>query len=798
MPPVSIAMARSKPTLLPFLLLLLAFLPAGLPAATRLLYSFSYDRPLAPPHWATTVEKGDLTAEIRPWPNAEPGLTGHFSYSASQGWPSAKLLIPPELADWRNLQSLHIELFVPEDCTFLGIEIRTAGDARPISWYNLSFSAGRHHLVLPLEDFQGSHDLSQVIHLDFFGMQPKKPFQLFLGDITGESREPRELREEGVQEARRLREALQWRQERLGRNAPQSLPKMLDRVDEYLQDDSSLHFPRELLRECRGQLPGLDLLLFRQEAKGKTLSLLWCFPEEKIHRGPYAFLAPPSPGYTLEAARGEAESAQLAALALRPAQAVRAFLETPPRQEDGTPFPLDALTLSPVGYVECPKPHYTVEFSGLWPDPILEYLQAPFPLEEGLYQSWWLDAQVPRDQKPGLYRGEVVVVADGERQALPFAIQVRKVTLEPGAPYFTPVSYGGPAHIPFNAPGYWEYKHAIMDMLLQHRLQPDEIYMGPDKPRALEETQYALARGAKSFNLGHINGALSPERLQRMQEAYRMYQKAGILDKAYIYCFDEAPAEQFPLIRETLRQVRQALPGVPIYTTLYDNTFGLKSGLDELVDGWFPGTRIFHANPENIQAARARGRRVGYYVACSPFLPFANLLMEYPGMAPRLLMGFMAKKVDNQDAFLYYASTLWLTIRHEGGNHTLGEPIPIPVAGGPVLQEPWNGNSFGNFNGDGRLLYPAQDRPIPSLRLKYMRDGVEDAMLLDQLRQTLENTPVAASGPAAQWLQEARKEAQVEDELVTSLAIWSKDPRLAHRKHNRLLQLLEEQPATHP
>ncbi|MGN0866339.1 MAG: glycoside hydrolase domain-containing protein [Oligosphaeraceae bacterium] len=781
-----------RPSPSPLLLTCLALLAlaAPLPAATRLLYSFSYDSPVAAPDWATTESQGDFSAEIRPWPNAEPGLTGHFSYSASQGWPSAKLLIPPALADWRNLQSIQVELFMPEDCTAMGIEIRTEADAKPISWYNLSFSAGRHHLVLPLDDFKTEFDLSRVVHLDFFGMQPKKPFQIYIGDITGESREPRELRQEGVQEATRLRESLLWRQERLGQGAPGRLRRLLQEVEEYLQNPELLHFPRELQHQCQRLLPELDLRLFRQEAAGKSLALLWCYPEEKIHRGPYAFLAPYAGAYTIEAARGEAESGQLAGLALRSLQEVRARLESAPVMEDGTPFPLDALRLSPVGYVDCPKPHYTVDYSGLWPDPILEYLQTPFPLEEGTYQSWWLDAQVPRDQKPGLYQGEVVVTADGERQTVPFSLLVRQVNLEPGAPYFTPISCGGPIHIPYGTPEYWNYKHAIMDLLLQHRIQPDEIYSGPDRDRALEENLYALNHGARHFNLGYINTALSPERLRQFKEAYQMYQEAGILDKAYIYCFDEATAEEYPMIRETLRKVRQELPGLPIFTTIYDNTFGVKSGLDDLVDGWIPGTRNFYDYPDNVRAARERGRKVGFYVACSPFLPFANLLLEYPGMAPRLLMGFMAKKVDNQDIFLYYASTLWISIRKEGGNYTLGDPIPVPVTGGPVLAEPWNGNSFGNFNGDGRLLYPGTDAPLPSLRLKYMRDGVEDAMLLDQLRRIL-GSPEAQEAPET-WLQEARKEAEVEDALVASLGVWAKDPRLVHRKHQRLLQLLEE------
>ncbi len=199
-----------------------------------------------------------------------------------------------------------------------------------------------------------------MIHLDFFGMQPKKSFEIYIGDISVESREPQELRQEGVQEATLLRESLLWRQERLGDQTPGRLCRFQGQVESYPQDPDLLYFPREWQQQIQRLLPELDLRLFRKEAAGNALGVQWCYPEEKIHRGPYAFLAPPAAHYTLEAARGEGESTQIAGLTLRPLQSVQARLETPPVLADGTPFPLEALRLSPVGYVDCPAPPSTI------------------------------------------------------------------------------------------------------------------------------------------------------------------------------------------------------------------------------------------------------------------------------------------------------------------------------------------------------------------------------------------------------------------------------------------------------
>ena len=80
------------------------------------------------------------------------------------------------------------------------------------------------------------------------------------------------------------------------------------------------------------------------------------------------------------------------------------------------------------------------------------------------------------------------------------------------------------------------------------------------------------------------------------------------------------------------------------------------------------------------------------------------------------------------------------------------------------------------------------DGPIPTQRIKMIRDGIEDWMYLDMLEKAVDNS----SDMSAEWYSTAIKEVAVEDELVTSLIEWTTDPALVKDKKARIADLLEE------
>ncbi len=770
------------------LLSLLLLLSLALPAKEALLTVPSSDRP---PEADWKLEGGPVNMSLAPWPNGESGLTVKFTYPVSSGgWPSGKFQVPQEMRDWSNARTLVIELYseIPKR---VGVEVATIPELpRRFSFSSQALTEcqqGRNTLRLPLEQMVG-FDLSQVKYIDIFTGDVAQEYSIYVGEIRLELRDPEEEAARNKAAMQEARAGLEWRKALLKGKLPPSAAQ-LQALESFLPETPETRQVERFQKECGKVFPRLDALYFRRAAEAEGgVALRWCMPEEKVLREDYAFLHAPLREYALEAARGEGESAQLVAYAPTPLQGIQAEWETLPAMEDGTQIPREALMLAPVGYVKTQDPPYQTEHIGYWPDPILEYLQSPIPLEAKTYQSWWLDVQVPQDQKPGLYRGAVKFTYDGGRsQVLPFTIRVHSFTLPKGVPYFSPVQFGTLANYPADPEARRAYWREIALLLIRHRLQPDQIYRGVDRPHMLEDSQWLLEQGAGFFNMGYINDSPSPEILETLAKNYRECQRLGIADKAYIYTFDEAPAQRFPLIRDTLKKIREAAPGLPIYTTLYDGTFGKTSGMEELVDGWIPLTVSYGRNAAYAAEARARGKKVGWYVCCTPLLPYANFLLEHPATANRLLMGFMARKY-RPDGFLYYGSCLWSTWTKTDKGYVRDKEIPIPVTGGPLLQEPWVANSFRNFSGDGRLLYPAADGPIPTTRLKSIRDGMEDWMYMD----LLEKAVAAPEGMSREWLTEATRELKVEPSLVQDLIHWTRDPQLLQEKRLRLARLLDE------
>ena len=777
-----------KRLLLPLLCALCALPLLG---TDLLLYESSAERP-PQVDWKPT---SDVTMVQAPWPNGESGLTVKFTYKGgTQGWPSGKLWLPEGLRDWRRAKTLNLEIFCDASCR-VGLELATYADSttKNMGGGTLYFTPGRHRIKIDLGELQG-FDISQVKYLDVFASHPQQDYSVYVGDIFLELEDPEAEADRNRAFLRHAKNSLAWRETLLSGKLPKSAEPLRKMVD-ALPETPGLDQTEALQALLRKTLPQVDRIFFQRDAREHAgLALRWCMPEEKVLRDRYAFRAPYSPDYTIQAARGEGESAQLVGFASRPLQGVTVQWETLPAREDGTQIPPQALALSPVGYVKTSDPAYKTEYVGYWPDPILEYLQTPIPMEADTYQSWWLDVQVPQEQAPGLYQGSVKVTYDGATQSLPIAIHVHDFTLAQGVPYFSPIHFIVPPAFPKAPEARRKYWEDIALMLIQHRLQPDAIYSGPDRPNLVEESQWLLEHGAQYFNLGFINDKVDDALLAKVQEAYQACQKAGILDHAYIYCYDEKPADMFPLIRESLQKIRKVAPGVPVYTTLYDGTFGRENGLDEVIDAWIPLTVSYGRNQDNAALARARGDKVCWYVCCAPTMPYANFLLEHPATANRLLMGFMKKKYGSQ-GFLYYQTSVWrIYEKDNSGTYVFKDMISTPVAGGPLLEYPWIGESFQNFPGDGRLLYPATDGPIPTTRLKSIRDGMEDWMYLELLEKAL----ARAEAMDDTWKEAARQELEVEPELVKNLTEWTTDPALVQAKKLRLATLLDQYAKANP
>ncbi len=103
-------------------------------------------------------------------------------------------------------------------------------------------------------------------------------------------------------------------------------------------------------------------------------------------------------------------------------------------------------------------------------------------------------------------------------------------------------------------------------------------------------------------------------------------------------------------------------------------------------------------------AAKAAGDELWWYVCVIPQAPYANFFTNYQGEASRVL--FWQQYMYDIDGCLYWAVNYW-----NGGAE-------------------WRTSDNGFYSGDGLLLYAGHRfgiyGPIGSLRMEYIRDGIED------------------------------------------------------------------------
>ena len=99
----------------------------------------------------------------------------------------------------------------------------------------------------------------------------------------------------------------------------------------------------------------------------------------------------------------------------------------------------------------------------------------------------------------------------------------------------------------------------------------------------------------------------------------------------------------------------------------------------------------------------------------NPPTPAPNLLFRNTAMATRQLMGFHAA-ANRVDGFLYWA-TRFSWAQQPGISS--------------IYDKGWRIDLTGSIDGDGQLYQKdAQGRPLPSIRMENIRDGLEDYDLL--------------------------------------------------------------------
>lgn len=433
---------------------------------------------------------------------------------------------------------------------------------------------------------------------------------------------------------------------------------------------------------------------------------------------------------------------------------------------------------------------------GWWPDPILGFLDG-IDIKSQDVQSFWIRVHCPAGQPAGTYRGALLVSAKGvETVRVPFAVRVNGFTLGRTSALPLAVTFGPMANTeseppenlaaaeacrkdPLSPINIWRTRERKWVSFLADYLIPfDSLYHGSDTNRLRAIRQLKDEGRLGWFNLGYwsypasTNAAdMAKWRARTIPRLVRFYEGAkaiGAENRAYVYGCDEIAKGFFPAIRAAVREIKEALPGVPVSTTAYDDEFGVNTPLD-VMDWFTPLTTKF--DPKKAAASRKAGHQVWWYICCGPDAPYANMFIECPAIEGRLLMGAQSVRM-RPDGFLYYEISIWNSKRC--------------ITSGPFTD--WNPRSWTKYHGDGSWTCVGPDgMPLPTVRLENFRDGLEDFAYAKLLEAKL----AARAAQDDDWGRKAKELLAVPRTVMDSLTNFTGDPEAVYAWRDAMADLLE-------
>jgi Domain of unknown function (DUF4091) len=330
-----------------------------------------------------------------------------------------------------------------------------------------------------------------------------------------------------------------------------------------------------------------------------------------------------------------------------------------------------------------------------------EFKAAPFDVGPNTNQPVWVDVHVPFDAHAGTYSGTVRVSAGQQETDVPISLHVWGFTL-PLKPTLKS-SFG------MHEPNFTDRR--VHEVLLQHRVMPESV--NPGDARELEE-QFGLNTTALRFwgnsnrNKCTMDPAPAPAQIA---SALKLYPPDL---PVYIYPADEI--DPCPNLFNTVRswaanmhaadaRIMNLVTVSPTPALYYDGGGTGRSA----VDIWTLLPKAWEAARSSVRDVQAKGEEVWSYTALvqDPYSPKWEI--DFAPINYRIQPGFISQSLG-LTGVLYWRVDLWTQ-------------APFQDLHGYTIDRHF-------YPGEGMLVYPGRpagiDSVIPSMRLKWIREGVED------------------------------------------------------------------------
>jgi hypothetical protein len=459
---------------------------------------------------------------------------------------------------------------------------------------------------------------------------------------------------------------------------------------------------------------------------------------------------PPERTVELLAARGECEAAQIAVRAPDGLRALSAEAE-PLAGARGSRVPI---SLYRVATLSLPRGSGPDGEAGEWPDPLVPARDAyfgeprrafPVAVGPGRLQSIWVEACVPLAAVPGVHEGQVRLREDG---ALLGTVRVR-LRVWPFALASTgrfTAAFGLPTRVGTRAlghPGDPALARALATAALRHRLSPYVLSADPPggecgaRRCALDWSGYdaEVAPVLDGTLVPGVRGAFAEVRIAgRVWEGpeedlaatlrawKRHFDERGWADRLRLYVLDEAGPAQVPELARRARLAHEA--GIRVLATVVP-----LPALAGLVDEFVPNLALLPDPPACMEGV------AWSYASCLSHgcdeLPPSGRARE---RMLREFAGWPGYEIDRPGTAARAVPLL-------GVRRGLSGELHYDMLHG-WIGDPWRDPRAFAGNGDGTLLYPGLPEalggtrpfPVESIRLKIIRDALEDVELLAMAR----------------------------------------------------------------
>ena len=323
---------------------------------------------------------------------------------------------------------------------------------------------------------------------------------------------------------------------------------------------------------------------------------------------------------------------------------------------------------------------------------------APFDVKAGNNQPVWVDLFVPRSAEPGRYTGTYTVTSNQGNFTGSISLKVWNFTL-PTAPALKS------SFLFFQAGTL-----AAQRELLRNKVSP--LSTNPaDQPLLMKEN------GLSATQTGPFSGAdigrcnMSPAPSVSQFKALASAQQPGLM--LYDYSADEIGrcTNLYPTIRQWAKNMHQAgiknLISMSPTPALYDDGSGTGRSA---VDIWVLLPVMYNNSKTQVGEVLKKGDTVWSYNTLVQDAYSHKWLIDFDPVNFRIQPGFISQSL-NLTGLLYWRVDKWPSDAWNNVNNA-------------------GTYSSANYPGEGMLVYPGQPvgvrGVVASMRLKWLRDGVED------------------------------------------------------------------------